>query len=358
MQNPKSDSLLMTVRFDHFKKWIKMAANYNTLDDFLNRMDKPNAQLLMKAFVNNLDKTNSLEDAVDVANSFASINDPDVKQLILNQVKLNLDEADQTDNIRAKDIYSILNTLFLSMDTTQHIDVSKVLGIPPVYFMPNKNLRDSAGRIIVQQFFYGDKDGKSVFTGFVNSFNNANWKVTYSPEWVMISSTHGVPIRIYANKPLDETKNLDAKAQADLDDYLDEKNLQPTVVIHRGHSYWLPSTIDQLQPSAEVVLLGSCGAYQNLDKILRICPTAQIVASKQTGSGLINHPMILTIMEQLRQGKDLNWPQLWASLSKRLGNNELFDDYVPPHKNLGALFIMAYKKMQERREKEDQQARK
>ena len=40
---PSGDSLLMLVRFDHFRKWIKMAANYNTLDDFLKRMDKGNA---------------------------------------------------------------------------------------------------------------------------------------------------------------------------------------------------------------------------------------------------------------------------------------------------------------------------
>lgn len=350
MKNPKSDSLLMSVKFNHFKKWIKMAANYNTLDDFLKRMDQSNAQVLMKAFVNGLDRTESLEDAVDVANSYASIKDQAIQNLILTQVQVNLQQAQHTNNQRATDIYSVLNTLFLSMDSTQNIDVSQVLGIPPVYLMPNKNLRDTSGRIIVQQFFYGDKDGQTVFGGFLNSFSNANWKVTASPEWVSVASTKGVPVVIYANRPLDETKGLDAKAQADLDDYLYDKDLAPTVVIHRGHSYWLPSTIDQLPSSAEVILLGSCGAYQNLDKILKICPSAQIVASKQTGSGLVNHPMIYTIMESLRQGNDLNWPQLWKVLSAKLGNNELFDDYIPPHKNLGALFIMAYKKMQEKRE--------
>lgn len=356
MKNPKSDSLLMDVRFDHFKKWIKMAANYNTLDDFLKRMDKPNAQLLMKAFVNNLDKTKNLEDAVDVANSFASITDPDVRNLIMDQVKLNLEQAKQTKNIRAEDIYSILDTLFLSMDTANRINISEALGIPPVYYMPNKNLRDSAGKIIVQQFFYGDKDGKTFFNSFINSFSNSNWKINSTKEWVTVSSTKGVPVVIYANKPLDETKNLDAQAQSDLDDYLADKGLDPTVVIHRGHSYWLPSTIDQLVPSAEVVFLGSCGAYQNLDKILKICPAAQIIASKQTGSGAVNQPIINLILDELRQGNDLNWPQMWVKLSKKFGKNELFDDYVPPHKNLGALFIMAYKKMQEKREQQEQQS--
>lgn len=349
MKNPKSDSLLMSVSFDHFKKWIKIASNYNTLDDFLKRMDNNNAQLLMKAFVNYLDQTESLEDAVDVANSFASITDVNVRNLILNQVLWNLQKAEQSNNERGKDIYGILNTLFLSMDSANNIDVSEKLGIPPVFFMPNKNLRDSSGRIIVQQFFYGDKDGKASFSGFLNYFSNGNWKITPGNEWVTVTSTKGAPVTIYANRPLDDTKNLDAKAQANLNEYLYEKNLAPTIVIHRGHSYWLPSTIDQLPSSAQVVLLGSCGAYQNLDKILKICPAAQIIASKQTGSLNVNDPMISLILESLRQGKDLNWPLLWANLSKTIGGNGLFDDYVPPHKNLGALFIMAYKKLQERK---------
>jgi hypothetical protein len=356
MKNPKADSLLMNVRFDHFKKWIKMAANYNTLDDFLKRMDKTNAQLLMKAFVNNLDKTKNLEDAVDVANSYASITDPDVQHLIMDQVKVNLEQAKKTNNVRAQDIYSILDTLFLSMDTNNHINVSKTLGIPPVYYMPYKNLIDSSKKIVVQQFFYGDKDGKTFFNGFLNSYSKGNWKITYAKEWVSVSSTKGVPIVIYANKPLDETKNLDEQAQADLDDYLASKGIEPTVVIHRGHSYWLPATIDQLVPSAEVVFLGSCGGYQSLDKILKICPSAQIIASKQTGSGAVNQPIIDMILEELRQGNDLDWPQLWVKLSKKFGNNELFDDYVPPHKNLGALFIMAYKKLQEKRTQQEQQS--
>lgn len=349
MKHPKSDSLLMSVRFDHFKKWIKMASNYNTLDDFLKRMDKQNAQMLMKAFVSNLDKTGDLEDAVDVANSYASITDKDLRKLIMDQINAHFQVAKQEGDERATDIYFILKTLFTSMDTTKKVDVSKLLGIPPAYYMPSKNLKDSAGRIVVQQFFYGDKDGKTVFNGFVNSMNNANWKITSSKYWVAISSTRGTPVTIYANRPLDETQNLDAKAQAELNTYLANKAIEPTVVIHRGHSYWLPATIQQLVPSAEVVMLGSCGAYQSLDKILSICPTAQIVASKQTGSGLINHPMVYNMLEMLRQGKDLNWILLWDQLHKRLGKNELFDDYVPPQKNLGALFLMAYKKLQDKR---------
>lgn len=347
MKVARGDSLLISVRFDHFKKWIKMAANYNTLDHFLKTMEKENAEILMKAFVRGLDKTNNLEDAVDVANSYASITDKDLQQLIMSQVQHNLAEAKKNRNFRGERIYSILNTLFLSMDSANHIDVAGTLGIPPVYFMPNKSLRDTSGRIVVQQFFYGDKDGKTVFNSFVGRFSNSNWKITSNNQWIAVSSTRGVPVTIYANKPLDEEKGLDAEAQSALNKYLAEKELNPSVVIHRGHSYYLNSTIAQLAPSAKVILLGSCGGYQSLNTVLGICPYAQIISSKQTGSGLINAPMITALMETAREGKDLNWPGLWGNLSKILGKNEMFADYVPPHKNLGAVFIMAYNKMEE-----------
>lgn len=346
MKDPRGDSLLMRVRFDHFRKWIKMAANYNTLDDFLKRMDKGNTEVLMKAFVNGLEKSVTLEDAVDVADSYASITDKTLHDLILNQVQANLQQAKNSGNQKAESIYNILNTLFLSKDTSNHINLSEKLGIPPVYFMPNKDMQDDKGRIVIQQYFYGDEDGKTYFPVFVNSFKSSNWKIQSNNQWVTVSSTKGTPVIIYSNKPLDEKKNLDAEAQDALNQYLYDNDLSPTMVIHRGHSYWLPSTLDQLNSSAKLVMLGSCGAYQNLNKVLEICPTAQIISSKQTGAGSINQPMINAIVEELRQGKDLNWPAMWKRFGSAFNHGDLFDDYVAPYSNLGAVFIMAYKKEQ------------
>ena len=42
---PHGDSLLMTLNFDHFKKFIKMAAGYNKLDEFLKSMPARNPKL-------------------------------------------------------------------------------------------------------------------------------------------------------------------------------------------------------------------------------------------------------------------------------------------------------------------------
>jgi hypothetical protein len=39
MANPRGDSLIMSVQGDYFRKFIKMAAGYNTLTHFLGTMD-------------------------------------------------------------------------------------------------------------------------------------------------------------------------------------------------------------------------------------------------------------------------------------------------------------------------------
>jgi len=164
---------------------------------------------------------------------------------------------------------------------------------------------------------------------------------------VEVSSKKGVPIFIYANRPLDTEKDLDDQAQNNLISYLKSQNLEPSIVIHRGHSYHLSNTIDKLSPSAQLVILGGCGGYQNLNDVLEICPEAHIISTKQVGTGVINKGLITEISEQLRLSQNLNWPALWEDMAKQFktGFKETFDDYVPPHKNLGAIFIMAFNKM-------------
>ncbi len=346
MRTSSSDTLLVDLHYDFYKKFIKMCAAYNTLDNFLGKMDNTSAQKLMRNFVSGLESTETLEDAVDVADSYASISNRSLRQLILEQVQEKLRESRRMENKREQLIYNILNVIFLSIDTANHVDIAARLGIDPVYMMPNSLLRDSSGRIIIQQFSYGDKDAASYFGAFLSHFQNSNWKTIRKPQWVEISSVKGAPITIYANLPLDEKEELDRRAQDSLIRYLEEKDLSPTIVIHRGHSYYVSETISKLAASARVVLLGSCGGYQKLNDILNICPQAQIISSKQVAAGVLNQNLIDAITERLRLGKDLQWEQLWKSVQQKVaaGYKEKFDDYIPPHKNLGAILLMAYDK--------------
>lgn len=344
-----ADSLLHSLGYDFYRKFIKMSAAYNTLDDLLKRMSKSSAEKLMRNFVNGLEKTGSLEDAVDVADSYASIYNKNIRSLILTQVKQNLQSSKAEHDKRAEVIYNLLKTIFVSADSSGKTNLSASLGINTVYNMPLKELQNEEGRIIIQQYAYGDKDAESYFGAFLSRFSNNNWRIVRKPYWVEISSVRGTPVTIYANLPLDETKDLDAMAQDSLNTYLRTNGLAPTMVIHRGHSYYLQQTIDQLVPSAKVVLLGSCGGYQKLNLVLDICPGAHIISSKQVAAGVLNQALIDAITEQIRMNKDLVWDEIWQKLQSRVtgGYKEKFEDYIPPHKNLGAIFIMAYNKAME-----------
>lgn len=348
--NNRGDSLLISVRFDRFKKFIKMAAGYNTLSAFLSSIpDKDRAQLLMTAFVNNLEKSKGLEDGVDVADSYASIYETikPVADEMLNNVKMNLDRNIKENNKRGMVIYNLLYKLFISADTTSTIDLSKEFGIPPVYSINYHSLiDDTVHKVVMQVFFYGDDDGRMNYNGFLSELNRSGaWKIANETKyWTAFASTKGKPVMIYANKWFDDDKQegeLD-KAQEALDDYLREKDIQPTIIVHRGHSYWVPYTINQIMPSAKIVLLGSCGGYNLIHNVLQRSPDAHIVASKQTGKKDINQPFMNILNEKLRNGNNIEWIPLWKEFKARAGNIEGFDDYVPPYKNLGALFIKAY----------------
>ncbi len=347
MANPNADTLLALVNSDHYKKFISMAANYNTLDDFLSKMSKEHATTIMTRFVNNLDKTGDLEDAVDVASSYASIKNPEIKKLMLDQISKNYDRAMDGDNENAKIIYRLEKLILQSSDSASTINLSDSLGILPVYDVTNNFLKDSAGRIVLQMFFYGDNTGRGSYNVLRNRYSNAAWKRTDNPEWTQFTSVNSpVPFVIFANRPGDENKNEDALAQQHLAEWMEKNGYEPSITVHRGHSYSLKYTVKQLPPSSKVIILGSCGAYHTMDEILNICPDAYLVASKQTGYGAINVPLFSSMIDHLKKGNDINWPAYWTMVRKSLGADMQteFDDYIPPYKNLGATFINAYKK--------------
>lgn len=342
------DSLLMQVKFDRFKKFIRMAASYNKLDNFLGSMQPANAQLLMKAFVRGLEKTNNLEDAVDVADSYGSIGNQAIVDLMKQEAVANFNQNLLNNNSRGEAIYDILNLLFLSAEDSSN-QLSVKYKVPPVYQLPTEGLKDTSGRVAQLVFFYGDKDGILSFQNFMGLFKGKKeWKITQQENWVEISSQMGKPVSIFANKPLDNSKgdDPDAKAQQLLIEYLQQNNIEPSIVIHRGHSYHLKYTIAQLPASAKIIVLGSCGSYQNLTSVLKICPDAQIVSSKEVGSRLVNEPVLRLINESLLYQEEIDWVTIWETLGKQFEGSEAkerFENYIPPHRNLGALFIKAFK---------------
>ncbi len=354
MKPAKGDELLSSLHYDHFRTFIRMCAGYNTLSEFLGTMEDTSKTALMTSFIGGLQKgkADDLEDAVDVADAFGSIKDSALSVFLQKKVRENYELSYKQSSKKGVVVYSLLALLFegnkISGSDTGAAVASARLHLPSINKVHFNDLVNDSGIVYQQVFFFGDEDGVASYDSYMEDFKkNPKWKVTNDSFWTVISSTEGKRIEIYANRPLKEPQ--DEEATDSLINYLNANNIHPTIMIHRGHSYHLPFTLSKLNKQVRIVILGSCGGYHNLAIVLDHAPDAHIVSSKQTGSMAINEPIIRSLNTMLLEGADVNWITMWRDLDeyflKRKDLQERYDDYVPPYKNLGAIFIKAYRQM-------------
>lgn len=349
----RGNELLQQQGYDNFRTFIRLCAGYNTLSDFLTTMDDTARSALMTRFVGGLQQgsDNELEDAVNVADAIGSIKDTALYVYLHQQIKNNYKQCLKSDNKKGVAIYSLLSML-MDGNTAATTDegaatVSARLKLPPIYKVPLPLLTNDSAIVYERLFFYGDDDGKSAYEGFIDEYkkNKKNWRIDTTTYWTTVTSLAGKRIVMYANVPLKAPE--DEKAIDTLDAFLYASNVHPTILIHRGHSYHVKTTLARIDTYARVVVLGSCGGYHNVATVLKSSPDAHIISSKQTGVGAINEPIITAINTQLQEGNDINWITTWQGLddyfAKRTDLYERFADYVPPHKNLGVIFIKAYR---------------
>ncbi len=342
------DELFDKVHYEHFRTFIRMCAGYSKLSPFLATMKPDEKTAVMKDFITGLEKgkADDLEDAVDVADAYGSINDSALAAFLRQEIVENYTRVSNAGDLKGTIVYGLLATLSRNDNSA---DLSQSLRLPPINLMPYNSLLNDSGVVCEQVFFYGDEDGKMSYQSFMEIFKDPKWKVETGPQWTTITSTTGKPIRIFANLPLSYEEGKDEEAQKALKKWMASNNVSPTVVVHRGHSYHLGSTIENMDRPNKIIILGSCGGYHNLGKVLDHAPDAQLVSTKQTGTMVANNAIIKSMNNHLLAGDDINWITLWTELEggfKGKGKDEdNFREYVPPHRNLGAIFIKAYRRM-------------
>jgi hypothetical protein len=329
-----TSELIAQVHQDYFKKFIAIAANYNTLQNFLSHMPTQASNDLMRSFVRDLDNAPTIEDAVDVADAFSSITDTSIQNLLLTEIRKN----------KQRPLYALLNDLCTAVLNDNQTNASSHELLNGVNILGINSLKTSQEQIVIRQYFYGDKDGPQIFNAFLNSFNKPGWKTNKQKYWTSVSSTNG-RVSIYANTPLDEKEELDLKAQDSLTAFLTAGQITPSIIVHRGHSYYANHTIAGIDSTAKLVVLGSCGGYQKLAAVLNRAPETQVIASKQIGKGVINAALLSQIAETLEKGKDLKWREIWKQMNEQLKGaaKTSFQDYIPPYKNIGLMLLKTYR---------------
>lgn len=339
-----ADSLFQIVRYDNFRVFIRLAANYNVLSDYLRSMPAESRRQLMKRFIAGIgNETGSgLERAMDIADCFSAVvSDPEISGLMQAELQANLNYARQGHRYLAIRLYSILLEI---LDGVKQNNGKLWAKLGNYEILKHEALQNKKGEIIQLVLFYGDEDGVSSFNNFLRMYaDNRKWEITKNEEWVNIRSLANPSLVIYANRPLETSEELDMKAQDNLVAYLQQRSHEPVILVHRGHSYHLDKTLKRLEPSVKLAILGSCGGYNKALSIASINPDVQVIGSKKTGAKSINDPIIDIIDEALVNKNDLEWNVIWKKLSDRFRADKetlsLFNEYFPPGKNL-SLFVL------------------
>lgn len=340
------DQLLEKLGHNKFRTFIKLNAGFNRLNDFLATIDKDSQKDLLENFVKGLDKEkNKSSQAVAIADTFSMIKDPEVLKIFQKTIKEEYDRVSKGKNRESKAIYGLLAGMFGKRAIINEAwlkEMAEKYRLPDLAELSSSELFNQDKTNIQQYFFYDDKDGRASFQSlFAQYRNKPEWNIEEKENYITIkSSKEGGKIEIYANRPDKEDEGPEEIAKV-----LKEKNIQTIVIVHRGHSYHVQSTIERIPPIAKIVSLGSCGGYNNVDAVLKKAPEAHIISTKGTGTMFVNDPLFKVLNEEILSGRNINWPKFWIKAEKQVGKVKGFKDYVPPHKNLGVVFLKAYNKI-------------
>lgn len=344
LPNGDGEAFLESVNHNQFRDFLSLCSNFGTLEDFLAKLSRENKQKLIVSYVSNLEKEkDDLSSIVLVAEAITNITDLQLLTTLQQTIKTEYERVKNDSDQIGISIYGVLSSMISGTARTEskwYRTVSKQFMISPVTSLPSAVLF-IANSCTEQMYFYNDDDGRSSFINFMNTYKSqSNWKIEDRNSYVRIYSQNGMDVQIFANKPEFEENGISA-----IDEYLKERNLQPTVIVHRGHSFHTEATLEKIPASAKLVFVGSCGGFYKISIALENAPDAHIISTKQVGTKTVNDAMLLALNENIRTGKDIVWSDFWDKMREKLGSNQYFSDYVPPNKNLESIFIRAYYKI-------------
>ncbi len=348
MKTADGEEFLNSMGNNRYRTFVKMCVGYNTLDQYFALLTQEAKEKLLTGFVSNLEKNNGdLTQPVDVADTFGSIQDSSTLAFFQNVIKKEYNRVQKEGNEDGMILYGLLAGMFAGRATSDNdwsVQMSARYQLKPIDKIQMSDLFEANDTSTAYVVFYDDKDGEASFASFLSQYQDGNWKIERMDRYVKISSVRGKAVIIYANYPVEEYLG-----QPELMELFKTGGNFPNLVMHRGHSYYVPKTIEQISSNAKIVILGSCGGYHILNTVIERSPDVHIISSKQIGTMMVNDPLLHEIFETLRQGKDIEWITIWNTLDKKFkGNSDLYDkfsDYIPPHKNLGAIFIQAYNRL-------------
>lgn len=339
------DAFLKSVSNNRFRDFLSMCSGYGVLEEFLIKFNNNDKQALLLTYISNLEgERDNLSSVVLVAEALSNISDAQLLASLQTGVRKEYERVTAANDKIGVSIYGVLSSIIsgnAKSEMSWYRTIAQQFRIAPVSTLYSSTLFNGAGTCIEQMYFYNDDDGRSSFINFMNTYKGQpGWAFEDKYNYVRVYSTKDNKIEILANKPEYDENGISA-----IKAYLKERNLDPTVIVHRGHSFHTETTLQKVPESAKLVFVGSCGGFYKISIALENAPEAHIISTKQIGTKTVNDAVIFSLNENIRLGKDIVWNEFWDKMREKLVHNQYFADYIPPNKNLEATFIKAYYKI-------------
>ena len=333
------------VNYYRFREFCNLLAEFNKFPTFFltHANENQQNQFIEKLIQIDFSDIHALEHAANISEFIAKCENETIQSKLQQQIKKEFDKSEAIQDQLGMAVYSLLAS---NIGKRAHVERSWFLSMESKYAKHSVTSLKVADliqnkKVIITSYFYNDADGIMSFNSFVNTFKNlSNWYIKDLGSYYYLSSMQGTEIDFLANKP-----QFEKEGQAAIAQYLTVNQMEPSIIVHRGHSYHAQKTIDQMIGSPKFIFMGSCGGYYKIPELLERSPNAQILSTKQVGTMSINDPTLKLLAEKIRTKQDIDWASFWDEQKQKYSAHKDFKDYVPPHKNNGALFINAFFKV-------------
>ena len=292
-----------------------------------------------------------LKEAMRLAEIIDSIDSPALKQRMSAIVSQEYARCREAGDARGATLYGLLAAK-LSIDA---------IGAPYLPFLRSSATLDTAllfgeaNDCIERYFFYDDDDGVASFASFRASYSHdPAWEIEERGPYLHLigRGPAGRRMEIFANVPIDThlpaNRALEGEAarrQQAIETVLAERGIAPTIVVHRGHSFWVERTLSYLSKSTRLVILGSCGGVTQIHAVIEASHDAQTIATRGVGETEINDAIMKAINDRILQGeRTIRWESFWPDLRTRWGKSALFREYQPPDADSGTVLLRAYRR--------------
>jgi hypothetical protein len=290
-----------------------------------------------------------LREAMRLAEIIDATTRPELRNEMASIVSAEFTRCRAAGDLRGATLYGVLAAK-LSVDA---------IAAPYLPFFRSSDILDTAllfgkeNDCIERYFFYDDEDGIASFESFLAGYaHDPAWQLEDRGQYVHLTGRgpEGRRIEIFANVPIDghlpKNRPLEGEAgrrQQAIAAELDRRGLVPTVIVHRGHSFWVERTLTYLAKSSLLVILGSCGGSTEVHAVIEASHDAQVIATRGVGETEINDSIMKAVNDRILRGdRILAWNSFWQELKKNWGGSALFREYVPPDQDAGTVLLRAY----------------